>query len=345
MSMERQPEMPFISVIVPVRNGGAAFRHCLEALQQSTYPHWEAIVVDDGSQDGSAEFAQQQGFRVISTARPGSGPAVARNTGAAAAQGDILFFIDADVLVRPESIGRVATHFITYPSIVACFGSYDDEPAAPNFLSQYKNLQHHFVHQTGRTEASTFWSGCGAIRRDVFLEMGGFTEQYGRPSIEDIELGYRLRAAGHRIRLDKALQVKHLKTWTVSSLLRTDIRDRAIPWSDLILRSQALIDDLNVQRSQRLSTALAFTGVGAALASTIWRAFRPVAATAFSLLTLLNWPFYYFLARKRGFGFALLAWPWHVLYYLYSGLAFVYSLLRLQTKRAPALASNLVNWR
>ena len=53
------------------------------------------------------------------------------------------------------------------PGIAAVFGSYDDEPGAPNLVSQYRNLLHHFVHQTGRTEASTFWTGCGAVRRDA----------------------------------------------------------------------------------------------------------------------------------------------------------------------------------
>ena len=78
-------------------------------------------------------------------------------------------------------------------------------PRLQGVVSQYRNLLHHFVHQHGNSEASTFWAGCGAIRRSVFEEMGGFDEQrFPTPSIEDIELGYRLRQAGHRILLDKA---------------------------------------------------------------------------------------------------------------------------------------------
>ena len=56
----------------------------------------------------------------------------------------------------------------------ALIGSYDDDPAERDFLSQYKNLMHCFVHQTGNEQASTFWSGCGAIRRDVSLAHSGF---------------------------------------------------------------------------------------------------------------------------------------------------------------------------
>ena len=81
-------------------------------------------------------------------------------------------------------------------------------------VSQYRNLLHHFVHQEGNPEASTFWAGCGAVRRAAFDAVAGYDEaRFRRPSIEDIELGYRLRRAGYRIRLDRDLQCTHLKRW------------------------------------------------------------------------------------------------------------------------------------
>jgi GT2 family glycosyltransferase len=319
---------PFISVIIPVHNGGAAFRVCLEALQASDYPAWEGIIVDDGSSDGSSTFAAAAGLHVVGNPTPGGGPAAARNFGARLAAGEILLFLDADVGVQPHSLSHVAQIFSGLTPPAACFGSYDDAPAAPNFLSQYKNLQHHYVHQHSREEAFTFWSGCGAIRRDVFLEMGGFSERYRRPSIEDIELGYRLRAAGYSTRLVKFLQVKHLKRWTARSLLVTDIRDRAIPWSRLMLERGQLPDDLNVQRAQRLSGALVLSGLTLGLLGLPYRPLRWLALAAISGATAINCPFYCFLARKRGPAFALQSWPWHLFYLLYSTVAFVYSVTR-----------------
>ena len=124
------------------------------------------------------------------------------------------------------------------PGLAAAIGSYDDAPGETNFLSQYKNLLHHYVHQTGNPEASTFWGACGAIRREVFLTMGGFNEEYSRPCIEDIELGYRLKRAGFTIRLEKELQIKHLKRWDIVSLVKTDFFSRALPWTALILEIQ-----------------------------------------------------------------------------------------------------------
>ena len=120
----------------------------------------------------------------------------------------------------PWLIGRVAAYLQSDPGLAAVIGSYDDAPADPRFLSQYRNLLHHYVHQTGHEDASTFWCGCGAIRRAVFLDTGGFNGGFGDPSIEDIEFGYRLRRAGRRIRLAKDVQVTHLKRWTAPSLLR-----------------------------------------------------------------------------------------------------------------------------
>ncbi len=128
---------------------------------------------------------------------------------------------------------------------------------------------HCYVHQRAQTEASTFWSGCGAIRRDVFFEHSGFSSEYGRPAIEDIELGYRLIQAKRRIRLDRELCVKHLKRWTFWGLVKTDMLDRGIPWSELILRDRNMPNDLNLALSQRVSVALVYLLLAVALAAAI----------------------------------------------------------------------------
>jgi len=325
-----------ISVIIPVYNGRHFLQRCLQALNQTLYDQWECIVVDDGSTDDSTAVARQAGARVIST--PHSGPAHARNMGALAAQGEILFFIDADVLVTPGAVGYVAATFAAYPEAAACFGSYDDAPTETNFLSQYRNLLHHYVHQRSSSEASTFWSGCGAIRREVFMEVGGFAaRQYPRPSIEDIELGYRLRAAGYHIRLEKLLQVTHMKRWTVNQMLRTDILGRAVPWSQLILQVGSLPNDLNLQTSQRVSTAVAFAGLAGLLLIPLWgwKGLLVVLA-AVALLIWLNRGFYRFLRQKRGLVFMLTAMPWHWFYFLYSGASFLAALLMVKFSAVPA---------
>ncbi|MBL8046518.1 MAG: glycosyltransferase family 2 protein, partial [Anaerolineales bacterium] len=167
-----------ISLIIPVYNGGAEFQRCLAAIGRATVAPHEVIVVDDGSTDNTRQWAEKAGARILQTTRPTSGPAVVRNLGAQAATGEILFFVDADVEIRAETLAHISRVFAAQPSLTALFGSYDDAPAAPNFLSQYKNLMHHYVHQHASEQASTFWSGCGAIRRAAFLEFGGFSSRY-----------------------------------------------------------------------------------------------------------------------------------------------------------------------
>jgi hypothetical protein len=111
---------------------------------------------------------------------------------------------------------------------------------------------------------------------------------YGRPAIEDIELGYRLQTAGCRLALDSAIQVKHLKRWTLWGMVKTDVFDRGIPWTELILRDKCMPNDLNLQLSQRLSVALAYlTVVVAALCSfTFGRYFLvPVISLLFFILS------------------------------------------------------------
>lgn len=313
----------FVSVIIPVYNGGETLARCLQALNESRYETWECIVVDDGSNDGSVAIAHRFGARVLTNFPPRSGPARARNLGVQVARGEMLFFIDADVLVQPGTMGHAVATMLANPELAACFGSYDDQPAEQNFFSQYRNLLHHYVHQISQQEASTFWSGCGMMRRPIFQEMGGFdTTVFSRPSIEDVELGYRLRAAGHEIRLEKLLLVQHLKRWTARNMVVTDVRDRALPWTRLIVAAGTLPDDLNLQTGQRVSTAVSFLGLGALVASLFWPVALLGVLVAVWLLVWLNRDFYSFLRDRRGLWFALQAMPWHWLYFVYSGLSF-----------------------
>ena len=319
-----QETRPYISVIVPVYNGGRFLGRCLGALLASGYSPFEVIVINDGSTDDSESICRRKGVRLLQSERPRSGPAAARNLASKHARGEILLFVDADVVVERDTISKVAQCFESDPEIAALFGSYDDAPAETNFLSQYKNLQHHFVHQTSNREASTFWAGLGAVRADVFQAVDGFDcVRFAVPSIEDIELGARLRKAGNRIVLEKSIQAKHLKKWTVGSLLRTDIFCRAVPWSKLILTSQGLVNDMNLKTNDRASALVA--GVIILLIPfAAWQPFVLFAlAGALGLFVYLNKRILTFFTKLRGPLFGAAAVPWLMLYFLYSGVTFV----------------------
>jgi cellulose synthase/poly-beta-1,6-N-acetylglucosamine synthase-like glycosyltransferase len=249
----------------------------------------EIIVVADGPGAAVKQIAAKFPVTVLSTGGQ-RGPAFARNMGAKAARGSLLFFLDSDVCVQPGTMGRVQTSFDSDPELDALIGSYDSEPSAGDFLSQYRNLMHCYFHQGARTKASTFWSGCGAIRKDVFRTHAGFDEDFGRPAIEDIELGYRLLRSGRKILLDRALQVTHLKRWTFWNLVKTDVLDRGIPWTELILRDRLMPNDLNLQLSQRVSVALVFILVGlSALTAVFSGGYFLIPLFAIVLIMLARW--------------------------------------------------------
>jgi glycosyltransferase involved in cell wall biosynthesis len=328
------PEQPTVSIIIPAYNAEHLLPLCLDGIGASTRKPHEVLVVDDRSTDGTVAVAEQWGARVLRMDRR-SGPGGARNKAVREASGEVVLFVDADVVVHPDTVEVVARTFRDHPDVAATFGSYDDNPAERNFLSQYKNLHHAYVHQQSNSNAATFWAGCGAIRRDVFLEMGGFDlEKYPIPSIEDIELGYRMRAKGHRIRLEKDIRVQHLKKWTLRNLLWTDIFCRAIPWTNLILETKTMEADLNLKISDRISTALLGLALLLLPLSIFWWPLLLGSLACLVGILILNRDLYAFYLRRRGLLFMLRSIPVHWMYYLYSGGAFVTCWLR--HRLAPA---------
>ena len=337
VSFQSSASAPYISVIVPAHNGRLQLPRCLEGLRTSTFDSFEVICVDDCSTDNTREIIERFGARYLRTPR-NMGPGGGRNLGVKHARGEIVVFVDADVVVQPQTLAQIADDFRAMPDVVCLFGSYDEAPAWPDFLSQYKNLMHHYVHQKASEQAVTFWAGCGALRKSVFEEFGGFdTEKYPNPSIEDIELGYRLSMAGRRILLDKRIQVKHLKKWTVRGLWKADIHYRAIPWTRLILETKNLPKDLNLTYAAQLSAGLVGLLVAGLLylplaalldlsAISPWlgagRAAGVLAAIA-AVLLALNWDVYKWFAGRRGWTFAAGAVLAHWSYYFYSGCVFV----------------------
>lgn len=315
-----------LSVIIPVHNGGEAFHWCLKSLQTSWRQPDEVIVVADGDTDGSWQVAQSFGAKVFRYESQG-GAARARNCGAAMARGEILCFVDADVTLAPETLGKIEAAFQHDSMLDALIGSYDDNPGAQNFLSQYKNLFHHYTHQTSSEDACTFWGACGAVRRSVFESVGGFDESW-RNCVEDIELGYRLKRAGFRIRLYKDIQVKHLKRWQPVSLLKAEIFYRALPWTKLICRDRYFNADLNLNHTNRLSVLFAFGLLICLVICPLIPHFFLLAIPLATGLIIINRKVYQFFHQKRGLLFTLRTIPWHWLYFVYGGASFAFGCLR-----------------
>ena len=316
-----------VAVVVPVGGRAPAWDRCVQSLAHLNPAPGEIVAVIDGPNDELAEQASEIGAKVVVLEERG-GPARARNRGVQATSREILLFLDSDVEAPVGLVAQVAELFAADRDLTAVIGSYDDSPGDPGFVSQYRNLLHHFVHQNGRETASTFWAGCGAIRRRAFCEVEGFDERYAEPSIEDIELGSRLLRAGHTIRLVKDLQVKHLKKWRLAGVLTTDLFCRAVPWTELMLREGQMVNDLNVKTRDRISVMLAFAALVTPLAAWIWPPWLAVGALAMLLIVALNADLFRFYHRERGIVFAAGVLPLYWMYLLTCGLGFGLGLLR-----------------
>jgi glycosyltransferase involved in cell wall biosynthesis len=278
--------MTTLTVVIPATDEPPTLARALAAVERAENGPEEVIVVD----------------------RPRKiGPAAARNRGAAGATQDVLVFIDADVEVHEDTFTRIRRAFDDEPTLAAVFGSYDDAPGSVGVVSDFRNLLHHHVHQLGGGPATTFWAGLGALRRSVFSQFDGFDERFQRPSVEDIELGMRLAAAGARVRLDPAIQGKHLKRWTFRSMVKTDLLDRGVPWLLLVVRRRSSSSALNLGWSNRVATAASIVFLVALV-----RRNAPTIAAIVVLLLILDRRFYALLARRGGPRLVMAGFPLHI---------------------------------
>jgi GT2 family glycosyltransferase len=323
-----------LSIVVPFHRGLSFLDRALRGLVPLR-PADELLIAADGAVDDCHALAAKYNARVVEIPGP-RGPAAARNAAASCATGDVLLFVDADVVASPHIVERVARLLETRPDVSAVFGAYDDAPADPGFFSTYKNLAHSYVHRAARGEAETFWAGFGAVRREAFDRVGGFDERFTRPSIEDIDLGYRLTGAGFRVHLDPALAVCHLKRWTFWSMLRSDVLDRGIPWTQLIARYRRF-GGLNATSEGRACVLLAYLSAAAAVLGVIDARFLWLAAALAGGVLYLGRDYYRYFRKERGLWFALRVVPLHFLYHLYNGLSFGIGMLLFVVARTTGL--------
>ena len=321
------PRRPTISVIMPAYKAAALLPRVLAPLiaMRDAGEIDEVIVVDDVSPDDTAAVARQLGADVLVMPANG-GPGAARNLAATVARGDILWLVDSDVIAWPGG-GNLIRQAFAEPGVAAVFGSYDTTPAGTPWFSRYKNLTHRFYHQHANHEATTFWAGCGAISAEMYRRVGGFdVETYKVPSIEDIELGYRIKHAGGRILVLPELQGKHLKVWTIRNAIHTDLFRRALPWSRLMISREGVADDLNTSRLERVKAVVAGLFLLSLLALPVAPGIWPATLVLMLAALALNAAFAKFLVQNGGVGFAAASLLYHQVYYVYSAGAFAWCL-------------------
>jgi len=314
-----------LSVVIPVHNSSSTLAACIEAALFAAGPDDEVILADDGSTDQCIENLDPdllaQLIVVASPVNIGRGPV--RNLGAESATGDILVFIDSDVALEPSAIERFRAAFEADPERVAIIGSYDDRPADSGRISQYRNLLHHHTHHTHGSFASHFWTGIGAVRKRVFVELGGLNTDRWARDMEDVEFGHRIIDAGYSIEVMPDICGTHFKSFTLRSMIRIDLRNRAIPWSHLMIASGFRSDPFVTSPSQILSAlTVALTLLALAVTPFFPNAGWLVLAGLIAFI-VLNRSLWKLLAKRRGLPLALVAIPLHFVHTAISGFGFV----------------------
>lgn len=180
--------LPKISIVVPMYNASYEIEECLVSIFNATFKDFEVILVDDCSTDKTIEIASKFSCIVLKN-EINKGPAFSRNKGVNQAQANIVMFVDSDILLPADVIGKVWDYFESSPQISVLQGCYGSVAYYKNIFSQYK---HYIFSFRGLMDSDAYinyvHTACVAIRRDVFKKVK-FNENLRRR--EDIEFGLR----------------------------------------------------------------------------------------------------------------------------------------------------------
>jgi GT2 family glycosyltransferase len=299
----RPDSAPRISVVMPVYNAERLLDECLRALACSRGVDFEVLVVDDSSTDRSAAIAEAHGARVIPSGGR-LGPAGARNRGAREARGDIVFFVDSDVMVRPDTLARLAAAFDD-PALDGAIAVQAPAMRFENICSRYKNLWMYYTYaRRAGEDVPLFYTTAAAIRRQVFEDSGGFDLNYTNPNVEDTDFGQKLGRLGYRIRVLADVEVEHVKGYDLAGLLRTDfLRSMSLARLKLRKRADAFgTNDTSVPTGYIASVPLAVLGALLVVAGLAAGSAALAGAGGLALVTtlVLNVPFLGLLHRHGG---------------------------------------------
>ncbi len=227
---------PILSIVIPARNAEEKLEQCLKTIQSLNRDDIEVIVVDDASTDETPEVVEKYNYTLEKLSQQ-RGPAVARNKGVEVSKGEIILFIDSDILISDKTVPLILEDLSHDTETAAVVGMLDKEMPYKNISSQYFNLRKHYDYLLVNDDLKNLYASITAIRKRIFLEAGGFNETYVRASVEDAELGRRLYRLGYRIKLNKDIRVVHLKQHSLLALICSDFR-RASSFIKFVIRER-----------------------------------------------------------------------------------------------------------
>jgi glycosyltransferase involved in cell wall biosynthesis len=301
-----------VSVIIPNRNGGATIGTCLAAAQASHHGNFEIIVVDDGSNDNSIDVIERYRCKLVRLAQHG-GAARARNAGASHSRGQVLFFTDADCVLRPDTLALAARTLALEGSNAVVGGTYTPVPHDRRFFSCFQSIFINYFETRHAPAADYIATHALAMDAAVFRSKQGFAEDV-RPILEDVEFSHRLRRSGCRLVMNPAIQVQHIFNHSLIRSLRNAFT-KSLYWTGYAIGNRDLLADSGTASVGLKLNVLVFAGNAGLLSgfaltgNALLLVFMALALAANLFVNRGLLRAYY---RAEGLGFALMA----ALYYL-----------------------------
>ena len=301
---------PFLSVVIPAYNASGTLGKLLDSLAKSTFKNFEVIVGDDASNE---QYLVGRDVAIVRLTH-NKGPAAARNAAAKRARGSVLVFLDADVTCYPDTLATIAGKFKEDRDLMAVTGVWDKHQRTKSFFPQFKALRDWSYWTNERDRDGYYYlfsTRIAAIRRDVFMRLGGFNEAFRQ--MEDVELTYRI-AKRYAIIFAPDVRVHHEFEgfWPVAKKYFW----RSFYWTKLY-RARRKFDPVATTLSETLTALTGVAGMGVIGVGVILYFFVPfpwvravtlsAAATLLFLHLIFLRKFLWFCYREKGIGFAIKA--------------------------------------
>ena len=230
----------FVSIIIPNFNGATTIARCLEAALASRYPRFEVIVVDDCSSDNSVEIISQFPCKLVRL-ESHAGASRARNAGAAHSKGDILFFTDADCMLKEDTLEHAGKALAAAGSDVVIGGTYTRVPFDNDFFSLFQSVFINYSETKRLTNPDYVATHAMVVNAEVFRDKSGFTEDF-LPILEDVEFSHRLRRSGCKLAVNPAIQVRHIFNFSLSRSV-VNAFNKSMYWTIYSINNKDLFAD------------------------------------------------------------------------------------------------------
>lgn len=328
-----------LSIVFPVYNGEATLENCLSSIfaSEGADGRFEVIVVDDGCTDGSMAIAEKFPCRIKSLER-NMGIGAARNAGAREAQAEIIYFVDADIVQKPDTIGIFIKAFDEDPELVVAQAVWAKEALNPSFGGDFWALKTYYlikIRQLGdvevRKDAKSFNSGCLCIKRNVFWEFGGFDERYACPGGEEHLLAFQM-SQKYPLYQYKDIEVNHhfARAWPkVKIQFGRATRLGSIFWTRPEFAAVGSTTKDEATRCAVACDVVPFLLIALFFAKALW-----IVSALFVLFVLSGFRFYAFLGKEKRAAFAFAGIFYDFLLYVATGLGICIGLAGFLARKA-----------